>query len=99
MEPGCMNITERQQGAVTLASGIAAAGNLQGHTGYLIGIGEALAVSVLYACVTLIAKSLGDMRPQLLTLAQCLVGIVCLPFIAPLAAVHIGPMQWFWVVG
>lgn len=88
---------------LVLASGVAAAGNLQGHTSYLIGIGEALAGSVLYAAVTLIAKSLGDLRPHLLTLAQCLVGVVCLPviasFTAPLDAVHIQPQQWFWLVG
>jgi drug/metabolite transporter (DMT)-like permease len=47
----------------------------------------------------LIAKGLGNLRPHLLTLAQCAVGVVCLPFIAPLTAVHIGPMQWFWLVG
>jgi len=39
------------------------------------------------------------LRPHLLTLAQCAVGVVCLPFIAPLTAQHIGPMQWFWLVG
>lgn len=84
---------------LVLASGVATTDNLQGHTSYLIGVGEALAGSVLYASVTLIAKSLGQLRPHLLTLAQCLVGVVCLPFIAPLTAVHIAPIQWFWIVG
>ena len=88
---------------LVLASGVIASGNLQGHASYLIGIGEALAGSVLYASVTLIAKSLGDLRPHLLTLAQCLVGVVCLPliaaFVAPLGSVHLSPQQWFWVVG
>jgi drug/metabolite transporter (DMT)-like permease len=84
---------------LVLASGVATSGNLQGHTSYLIGIGESLAGSVFYASVTLIAKSLGQLRPHLLTLAQCLVGVVCLPFIAPLAAQHLQPIQWFWVVG
>lgn len=84
---------------LVLASGVTAAGALQGHTGYLIGVGEALIGSVMYASVTLIAKNLGSLRPHLLTLVQCLVGVVCLPFIAPLGAVHIGPMQWFWLVG
>ena len=86
-----------------LASGVAATANLQGHTSYLIGVGEALAGSVLYASVTLIAKGLGDLRPHLLTLMQCAVGVICLPFIAPLVApfstAHIEPMQWFWIVG
>ncbi|MBN3758519.1 DMT family transporter [Paraburkholderia sp. Tr-20389] len=84
---------------LVLASGVAAAGSLQGHASYLIGIGEALVGSVLYASVTLIAKSLGDLRPHLLTLAQCAVGVVCLPFIAPLGAEHIAASQWFWLVG
>lgn len=88
---------------LVLASGVIASGNVQGHASYLIGIGEALAGSVLYASVTLIAKSLGDMRPHLLTLAQCFVGVVCLPliapFVAPFASVHLSPQQWFWVVG
>ncbi|MGF6778362.1 DMT family transporter [Paraburkholderia sp. GAS334] len=84
---------------LVLASGVMASAGVQGHAGYLTGIAEALAGSVLYASVTLIAKSLGDMRPHLLTLAQCFVGVICLPFIAPLAAVHISPQQWFWVIG
>lgn len=85
---------------LVLASGVATTDNLQGHTSYLIGVGEALAGSVLYASVTLIAKSLGQLRPHLLTLAQCLVGVVCLPFIAPLTSLHIvAPTQWFWIIG
>lgn len=84
---------------LVLASGVATTDNLQGHASYLFGIGEALAGSVLYASVTLIAKSLGQLRPHLLTLAQCLVGVVCLPFIAPLTSVHIAPTQWFWLIG
>ncbi|MEP9327470.1 DMT family transporter [Paraburkholderia phymatum] len=86
-------------GGLVLASGVAAAASLQGHASYLIGIGEALAGSVLYASVTLIAKSLVDLRPHLLTLAQCAVGLVCLPFIAPLGAQHIAADQWFWLIG
>ncbi|MGF6774395.1 drug/metabolite transporter (DMT)-like permease [Paraburkholderia sp. GAS199] len=84
---------------LVLASGIAAGDNLHGHTSYLVGIGEALAGSVLYASVTLIAKGLGNLRPHLLALVQCAVGVVCLPFIAPLTAQHIAPMQWFWLIG
>jgi drug/metabolite transporter (DMT)-like permease len=84
---------------LVLASGVATTENLHGHTSYLIGVGEALVGSLLYASVTLIAKGLGNLRPHLLTLVQCAVGVVCLPFIAPLGATHIGPMQWFWLVG
>ncbi|MBC8731319.1 drug/metabolite transporter (DMT)-like permease [Paraburkholderia sp. RAU6.4a] len=88
---------------LVLASGVIAAGNLQGHSSYLIGLSEALLGSLLYASVTLIAKSLGEMRPHLLTLTQCAVGVICLPLIAPLIApltlTHIGPIQWFWLIG
>jgi drug/metabolite transporter (DMT)-like permease len=90
-------------GGLVLASGVAATPDLQGHTSYLIGVGEALFGSLLYAAVTLIAKSLGELRPHLLTLMQCAVGVICLPLIAPLIApltlTHIGPMQWFWLIG
>ncbi|HEY2022103.1 DMT family transporter [Paraburkholderia sp.] len=88
---------------LVLASGVAATDNLQGHTSYLIGVGEALLGSLLYAAVTLIAKSVGELRPHLLTLIQCAVGVLCLPLIAsltaPLTLTHIGPMQWFWLIG
>jgi drug/metabolite transporter (DMT)-like permease len=88
---------------LVLASGVAATDRLQGHTSYLIGLGEALAGSVVYASVTLIAKSLGDLRPHLLSLAQCAVGMVCLPliapFVAPLHVHHIAPIQWVWLIG
>jgi drug/metabolite transporter (DMT)-like permease len=84
---------------LVLASGVLATDHLQGHTRYLIGIGEALVGSVMYAAVTLIAKSLGALRPHLLTLAQCLVGTVVLPFLAPLGTLHIEPHQWFWLIG
>jgi drug/metabolite transporter (DMT)-like permease len=84
---------------LVLASGVATGGEWHGHARYLFGIGEALAGSLVYACVTLIAKSLGALRPHLLTLAQCGVGVAVLPFIAPLGAVHIAPAQWFWLAG
>jgi drug/metabolite transporter (DMT)-like permease len=88
---------------LVLASGVLAEGGLQGHQRYLIGVAEALGGSVLYASVTLIAKSLGDFRPHLLTLTQCAVGAVCLPliapFIAPLELAHISTAQWGWLVG
>jgi drug/metabolite transporter (DMT)-like permease len=88
---------------LVLASGVLAQGSLQGHPRYLIGIAEALGGSVLYACVTLIAKHLGEFRPHLLALTQCAVGTVCLPFIAPFFAplelAHISAAQWGWLVG
>ncbi len=88
---------------LVLASGVLAESGLQGHDSYLIGIGESLAGSVLYASVTLIAKSLKALRPHLLALVQCAVGVVCLPLVAPLLAplqfAHIAPAQWGWLIG
>ncbi|WP_028224009.1 DMT family transporter [Paraburkholderia ferrariae] len=88
---------------LVLASGVLAEGSLQGHQRYLIGIAEALGGSVLYASVTLIAKSLAGFRPHLLTITQCAVGTICLPliapFFAPLELAHISAAQWGWLVG
>ena len=88
---------------LVLASGVLGETHLSDPTSYLIGIAESLGGSVLYAGVTLIAKSLRGLRPHLLTLTQCAVGTLCLPLIAPLFAplelAHISATQWGWLVG
>ncbi|MDR3096876.1 MAG: DMT family transporter [Paraburkholderia sp.] len=88
---------------LVLASGVLAESHVADHPRYLIGLAEALGGSVLYASVTLIAKSLRDFRPHLLTLIQCAVGSICLPliapFVAPLELAHIAPAQWGWLIG
>ncbi|QBR00001.1 DMT family transporter [Paraburkholderia pallida] len=88
---------------LVLASGVLAESHVADHPRYLIGLAEALGGSVLYASVTLIAKSLRELRPHLLTLTQCAVGTICLPliapFVAPLEFAHIAPAQWGWLVG
>ena len=88
---------------LVLASGVLAENHIADRTSYTIGIAESLGGSVLYASVTLIAKSLRDFRPHLLTLTQCAVGAVCLPliapFFAPLQLAHISAVQWGWLVG
>ena len=88
---------------LVLASGVLAESHIADRTSYTIGIAESLGGSVLYASVTLIAKSLRDFRPHLLTLTQCAVGAVCLPliapFFAPLQLAHISAVQWGWLVG
>ena len=88
---------------LVLASGVLAESHIADRTSYMIGIAESLGGSVLYASVTLIAKSLRDFRPHLLTLTQCAVGAVCLPliapFFAPLQLAHISAVQWGWLVG
>ena len=88
---------------LVLASGVLAESHIADRTSYTIGIAESLGGSVLYASVTLIARSLRDFRPHLLTLTQCAVGAVCLPlvapFFAPLELAHISAVQWGWLVG
>jgi drug/metabolite transporter (DMT)-like permease len=88
---------------LVLASGVLAESHVADHTSYMIGIAESLGGSVLYASVTLIAKSLRNFRPHLFTLTQCAVGAVCLPliapFFAPLELAHISATQWGWLVG
>ncbi|MCP3705800.1 DMT family transporter [Paraburkholderia sp. CNPSo 3274] len=88
---------------LVLASGVLAETHVADRASYMIGIGESLGGSVLYASVTLIAKSLRNFRPHLLTLTQCVVGSVCLPliapFFAPLELTHISATQWGWLVG
>lgn len=88
---------------LVLASGVLAESHVADRTSYMIGIAESLGGSVLYASVTLIAKSLRDFRPHLLTLTQCAVGTVCLPLVAarfaPLELAHISAVQWGWLVG
>ncbi|PVX84187.1 DMT family transporter [Paraburkholderia unamae] len=88
---------------LVLASGVLAESHVADHTSYMIGIAESLGGSVLYASVTLIAKSMRNFRPHLFTLMQCVVGTVCLPlvapFFAPLELAHISGVQWGWLVG
>lgn len=88
---------------LVLASGVLAESQVADHPRYLIGLAEALGGSVLYASVTLIAKSLRELRPHLFTLTQCAVGALCLPliapFVAPLEFAHISAPQWGWLVG
>jgi drug/metabolite transporter (DMT)-like permease len=56
--------------------------------------------SVLYAGVTLIAKALGGLRPHLLTMIQCAVGVIALPWLAPAAALtHVSLPQYGWLAG
>lgn len=67
--------------------------------GYLLGVGAAVSGAVLYAWVTLIARSLGGMNPYLLTLVQCLVGALLLALANPLGPQSIAVGQWGWLIG
>jgi drug/metabolite transporter (DMT)-like permease len=84
---------------LALAAGIGRS-TLSANSAYLTGIGFTLISSVLYAGVTLIAKALGQLRPHLLTMIQCAVGVISLPWLAPAGATaHIALQQWGWLAG
>lgn len=84
---------------LALAAGIGR-DTLSADSAYLTGIAFTLIASVLYAGVTLIAKALGDLRPHLLTMIQCAVGVISLPWLAPSGATtHIALHQWGWLAG
>ena len=84
---------------LALAAGIGWS-TLSADRTYLTGIGFTLIASVLYAGVTLIAKALGALRPHWLTMIQCAVGVVSLPWLAPAGALtHVNLHQWGWLVG
>ncbi|MGN6649369.1 DMT family transporter [Trinickia sp.] len=84
---------------LSLAAGIGWS-TLSADRAYLVGIGFTLIASVLYAGVTLIAKALGALRPHLLTMIQCAVGVVSLPWLAPSGALgHVNLHQWGWLAG
>jgi len=84
---------------LTMAAGVGWS-TLSANHAYLIGIAFTLAASVLYAGVTLIAKALGGLRPHLLTLIQCAVGVIVLPWLAPAAALnHVSLPQYGWLAG
>jgi drug/metabolite transporter (DMT)-like permease len=73
---------------------------LSANSAYLTGIAFTLIASVLYAGVTLIAKALGALRPHLLTMIQCAVGVISLPLLAPSGALtHVALHQWGWLAG
>jgi drug/metabolite transporter (DMT)-like permease len=67
---------------------------------YLTGIGFTLIASVLYAGVTLIAKALGGLRPHLLTMIQCAMGVISLPLLVPTGALtQVNLHQLGWLAG
>lgn len=84
---------------LTMAAGVGWS-TLSANRAYLIGIAFTLIASVLYAGVTLIAKALGGLRPHLLTMIQCAVGVIVLPWLAPAAAlIHVSLPQYGWLAG
>lgn len=82
---------------VVLASGLVAS-NTVITTTWAIGILMALGGALLYAIVTVLAKGLGEQRPEVTVLCQTVVGTVML---APLAnfSGSIPAAAWGWLIG
>lgn len=82
---------------VILASGLVAS-NTVISTSWAIGILMALGGALLYAIVTVLAKGLGEQRPEVTVLCQTVVGMVML---APLAnfSQSITAASWGWLIG
>jgi drug/metabolite transporter (DMT)-like permease len=67
---------------------------------YVVGVLYVLLSATCYAAGVLVGKSLNAIKPQIVTLIQCVVGVLILPMIAPkLFQIHISPSQWPWLVG
>jgi drug/metabolite transporter (DMT)-like permease len=64
----------------------------------MIGIAMALGGAFLYAVVTILAKGLGEQRPEITVLCQTVVGVVMLAPFANFAG-DIAPASWGWLVG
>lgn len=82
---------------VVLASGMVVSGNPVTAT-WMIGVAMALGGAFLYAVVTILAKGLGEQRPEITVLCQTVVGVVML---APFAnfSDDIALASWGWLVG
>ncbi|MBN9236719.1 MULTISPECIES: DMT family transporter [Phyllobacteriaceae] len=82
---------------VVLASGLVASNTVVTAT-WAFGILMALGGALLYAIVTVLAKGLGQQRPEITVLCQTVVGTIML---APLAnfSEHIPAASWGWLVG
>lgn len=82
---------------VVLASGLVAS-NTAITTTWAVGILMALGGALLYAIVTVLAKGLGEQRPEVTVLCQAVVGAVML---APLANISdiIPAASWGWLAG
>ncbi|MCX8572125.1 DMT family transporter [Aminobacter sp. MET-1] len=82
---------------VVLASGLVVSDNPVTTT-WMIGIAMALGGAFLYAVVTILAKGLGEQRPEITVLCQTVVGVVMLAPFANFAG-DIAPASWGWLVG
>lgn len=82
---------------VVLASGLVVSDNPV-TTSWMIGIAMALGGAFLYAVVTILAKGLGEQRPEVTVLCQTVVGVVMLAPFANFSG-DIALASWGWLVG
>jgi drug/metabolite transporter (DMT)-like permease len=82
---------------VVLASGLMVSGNPV-TTSWMVGVAMALGGAFLYAVVTILAKGLGEQRPEITVLCQTVVGVVMLAPFANFSGV-IPLASWGWLVG
>jgi drug/metabolite transporter (DMT)-like permease len=81
---------------VVLASGLISPGPISAS--WALGIAMSLGAALLYAIATILAKGLGDQRPELTTLCQTITGCMML---APFAdfAQAVPTTSWPWLIG
>lgn len=82
---------------VVLASGLVVSGNPV-TASWMVGIAMALGGAFLYAVVTILAKGLGEQRPEITVLCQTVVGVVMLAPFANFSG-HVPLASWSWLVG
>lgn len=82
---------------VVLASGLVVSDNPVSAS-WMVGIAMALGGAFLYAVVTILAKGLGEQRPEITVLCQTVVGIAMLAPFANFSG-HISLASWSWLVG
>ena len=82
---------------VVLASGLVASSTAITTT-WAVGILMALGGAVLYAIVTVLARGLGEQRPEVTVLCQAVVGAVMLAPLANISAI-IPAASWGWLAG
>ncbi|WGD29865.1 DMT family transporter [Ancylobacter sp. WKF20] len=84
-------------GGVVLASGFVVSPAPISQT-WALGIGLTLGAALLYAIATILAKGLGEQRPEITTLCQTVVGIVLLAPFADLVR-PVSLSSWGWLAG
>jgi len=81
---------------LTLATGISFSGG-DITSSFMIGLGFTLGAAFVYAFVTIIVKSLIEIKSHQLTLIQCVFGGMLLFFILPMGPGEISNSQWGWL--